>query len=190
MSRDLFDISLQYCGNLESACLLSAINDIGITDIVTNIIEVVTKDNVVTSEYRARRIKPATYINEEHPATSVDERNVVKIIRKQHVERYNRCLDRQTIFDYALQHYGDAAAAFKLSSQTDTSVTEPQPSSIFKYRLNVNKRVLKHYTDYGIKPATDLCLDDELSSMTLAAYYTIVKYIIPEYSETKYYTIP
>lgn len=169
---------------------MSVINDISITDIVSGIIEVVPIDNAVTSEYRARRIKPATYLTDEHPEASADERNGEKIIRRQCVERYNRCLDRQTIFDYALQHYGDAAAAFKLSFQTDTSVTDPQPSSMFKYRLNVNKRILKHYTDYGIKPATDLCLDDELSSMTLAAYYTIVKYIIPEYSETKYYTIP
>ena len=65
-------------------------------------------------------------------------------------------LDRQTVFDCAIEVYGEIDAAFEMSNKADISVTENQPQFYFKYPLNNNKRTIKYYINRNIKPATDL----------------------------------
>jgi hypothetical protein len=67
--------------------------------------------------------------------------------------------NNQSLFDIALQVYGDATGAFQLALDNDLSITaDLTPGQTLKYDpVNViNRQVVEYYQINNIKPATAL----------------------------------
>jgi hypothetical protein len=74
--------------------------------------------------------------------------------------------DRQSLLDIALEVYGSAESAFALCIENDALMTEELTAEqeLTYTAANVaSKSVTNHYAVYNIKPATDICMDDELT---------------------------
>jgi hypothetical protein len=66
-----------------------------------------------------------------------------------------RVLDRQSLFDVALQHFGDVEVAFGLALENDLSLTDDVSRLILKSTLSAtNASVVAHYRINNIVPAT------------------------------------
>ena len=61
--------------------------------------------------------------------------------------------DRQTLFDIAVQHCGDAQAAFDIADMNDISLTDSE-TMVLEIPAVYNRRVVDYYHTNDIKPAT------------------------------------
>lgn len=61
----------------------------------------------------------------------------------------------QSIWDIAVQHCGTADAAFEIAALRGIMPTaQPKTGEILIVPEVVNKKVVKHYADHGLVPAT------------------------------------
>ena len=61
----------------------------------------------------------------------------------------------QTLWDIAVQHCGTADAALEIAALMGIMpTTQPKTGEVLKVPDVVNKKVVKHYADHGLVPAT------------------------------------
>lgn len=69
--------------------------------------------------------------------------------------QYRTVKDRQSLFDFALQHCGDVQAVFEIAELNGLELTEPLThGTVLQVPQPYNKAVVKYYQDNGIEPAT------------------------------------
>lgn len=68
----------------------------------------------------------------------------------------------QSIWDIALQYCGSASDAFKIARVNNLSLTQDlQPGSILIVDYKKNNKVVKHYQNLNIEPATAVVMLEE-----------------------------